>query len=143
MKLPTRLNVLAQALCALGLFGFAQAGTCDTRGGISEIGFEVAATSDRFDDGSYHYEYAMIRCQRGQIVSWATTTAQGTPEAVTESITGPFNMRRVLRNECGSHIIVLHNNYRGTLNGAGPDPKEVPGMLYLSGEKANCPTPAP
>ncbi|MFC4161403.1 hypothetical protein [Chitinimonas lacunae] len=140
MKKLGRRHAFIQSLLAVALFGLAQAGTCDPRQGTSEIGFEIAATSERMPDGSYYYESALLRCQGGQIVSWATTTTEGTPEAVTESITVPFNMNRVLRNECGSHIIILHNKYKGTLNGIGPNPQEIPGMLYLSGERANCPT---
>ncbi|MFC4160902.1 DUF6531 domain-containing protein [Chitinimonas lacunae] len=138
MKFPIRYSLIAQSLSAAGAIGLAQAGTCDPKGGVTQIGIEVSATSDRFNDGSFYYEQALLQCVGGQIVALITTSAESTPEAAAQAVMSQPNMKRLYRNVCGSHIVVLHNNYKGTLNGAGPNPTTIAGMLYFKGDKAKC-----
>lgn len=125
-------------VAALSVAANAAPGTCNPLSGVSIIGIEAAATSDRFDDGHFYYEYSLLSCTGGQITQWNSTNLEGTPYAMYQATQTTANMRRLYSSGCGSHIIVLHDNYKGTLNGVGPNPASIPGMLFLNEPHSKC-----
>ncbi|MBM3116400.1 DUF6531 domain-containing protein [Jeongeupia naejangsanensis] len=73
-----------------------------------------------YPDGTFDYDFNNLQCSGSQIVTWLNTSASGlTPEAALQQ-NAQLNMSRIVRNQCGSHIVVLHNNFKGSLNDGSP-----------------------
>ncbi|WP_051709923.1 DUF6531 domain-containing protein [Andreprevotia chitinilytica] len=125
--------------CAWAAFTYA--GTCDPQNGVSVIGIEAAATSDQHADGTFDYNYSLLSCDSGSltVTEWNSTSYTATPYSMYQTVVQqPLNMHRLFASACGSHIIILHDNYTGLLNGVGPNPTSIPGMLYLPKPTSKC-----
>lgn len=109
---------LVLSACALYQQTSLAAASC-TSTGTSYFGLEVyAAPQTPNGSGQYQYKIAGLQCSGGKVVKWNEGSNVLTPDQMLETIkSANTNMKRVFPNTCKTHVVLLHDNYRGTVDG--------------------------
>ncbi len=93
------------------------AASCTTTG-TSYFGTEYLAVSPPNGSGDYLYDIALLQCSGGKVIKWNGTSGWFKPEdLLASSKTANPNMRRFFTNKCITHLIILHDNYKGIVGG--------------------------
>lgn len=96
----------------------AHAAASCTTGGVSYFGMEVYASQGPDGAGQYLYQTAGLQCSGGKVIKWLESSAWYTPDHMLETIkSSNANMKRVFTNDCKTHVILLHDNFTGTVDG--------------------------
>jgi YD repeat-containing protein len=93
---------------------------CATNGGISTIGVEAFPTSLAVNsNGQYLYRLATVQCSGGQVTALQDIESGWyyPEDLLAQMQVSHVNMRRVFANTCRTHVLVLHDNFRGTIDG--------------------------
>lgn len=90
-----------------------------TTGGISYFGLEAyAAPQTPNGAGQYLYQLANLQCSGGKVIKWLESSAWYTPDQMLETIrSANANMKRAFPNTCKTHVVLLHDNFTGSVDG--------------------------
>lgn len=90
-----------------------------TTGGVSYFGTEVyAAPQTPNGSGQYLYKIAGLQCSGGKVIKWNEGSAWYTPDVMLETVkTSNANMKRAFPNACKTHVVLLHDNFTGSVDG--------------------------
>lgn len=90
-----------------------------TVSGTSIIGIEVFASSPTPNGaGEYLYNLATLQCSGGKVTRIIDTSNWMTPQLMLETTkSANFNMKRAFPNSCKTHLLLLHDNFNGTVDG--------------------------
>ncbi|SDG71518.1 YD repeat-containing protein [Pseudomonas benzenivorans] len=90
-----------------------------TTGGVSYFGLEAyAAPQTPNGSGQYLYQLANLQCSGGKVVKWLESSAWYTPDQMLETIkSANANMKRAFPNTCKTHVVLLHDNFTGSVDG--------------------------
>ena len=90
-----------------------------TTGGVSYFGTEAyAAPQTPNGQGQYLYKIAGLQCSGGKVIKWTETSAWYTPDEMLATIKqSNGNMRRAFPNTCKTHVVLLHDNFTGSVDG--------------------------
>ncbi|TJZ72851.1 DUF6531 domain-containing protein, partial [Chitiniphilus eburneus] len=126
------LRPLAAALL-LGGAGQAWGATCSVANTL--IGSEITATDGPNTAGEFLYKLSPIRCSAGKVVVYDSSL--GFPDAFEVGWVLPSQIEsngtlqgmrynsRVFKNQCSTHLVVVHKNYTGTINDGAPGSANV------------------
>ena len=109
---------LVFSACALAYQPASAAVNCTT-GGVSYFGTEAyAAPQTPNGSGQYLYKIAALQCSGGKVIKWLETSAWYTPDQMLATIKqSNANMRRAFPNTCKTHVVLLHDNFTGSVDG--------------------------
>jgi YD repeat-containing protein len=90
-----------------------------TSSGTSYFGIEVYAEPQTPNgSGQYLYKIAGLQCSGNKVVKWNEGTNWLTPDQMLETIkSANTNMKRAFLNTCKTHLVLLHDNFTGTVDG--------------------------
>ena len=98
-------------------------GVCSVQNGINNIGIEYTAdtcpAAGDNDSTTHHYIDTLITCVNGKVhyeASYGDSTT--TPASLQQyGLNNSYNVNKVFRNSKGTHFILVHKSYTGTIEG--------------------------
>ncbi|WP_284209135.1 hypothetical protein, partial [Chitiniphilus shinanonensis] len=118
------LTPMSQALAGVGLIALCLSGAataggiCNPKSGISTIGLEyVSSACPAGENSQIDYQVNAFECKNGQISRYAVYgSSYLTPASLSNTANQvPSNTFRAYRNRLGTHFLMVHKNYKGTL----------------------------
>ncbi|MDD0843386.1 DUF6531 domain-containing protein [Pseudomonas sp. Gutcm_11s] len=93
--------------------------SCAPGSGVSIIGVEAYPTSLTSSGGQYLYQLATLQCTSGQVVRMLDGGSYWyyPDDLLGYMRTAHTNMRRTFSNTCKTHVLTLHDNFKGTIDG--------------------------
>lgn len=106
--------------------------SCAIGGGVSVIGVEAFPTSLTTSNGEYLYQMASITCSGGKVAMLLDAGSYWYyPDALLASMrSSNANMKRVFTNTCKTHVLVLHDNFKGTIEDVATSQFSVSNQVY-------------
>lgn len=118
---------LVFSACALYQPTSHAAANCTT-GGVSYFGLEVYAAPQTPNGlGQYLYKIAGLQCSGGKVIKWNEGSNWLTPDQMLETIRSANpNMKRAFPNTCKTHLVLLHDNFTGSVDGVSASSANYP-----------------